>query len=79
MTEHTVAKRVVSLRHDLGALDRRVGDLVESLELLDRDLGEVDEAARREMLNMLSDARLDLHAARDHIEALARYAAKFDL
>jgi hypothetical protein len=76
MTDHTVADRAASLRHDLGALDRRVGDLVQALEVLDRDLG---EAARREMLNMLSDARLDLHAARDHIETLVRYAAKFDL
>ena len=43
-----------------------------------RTLTEI-ESARREMLDLLSDARLDLHAARDHIERLVRYAAKFDL
>ena len=61
-------------------LDRRVGDLVESLEVFDReDMHGAGESARREMLDLLSDAHLDLHAARDHIERLVRYAAKFDL
>ncbi|WP_420752766.1 hypothetical protein [Rhodococcus sp. O3] len=80
MTDRTVAERAESLRNDLGALDRRVGDLVESLEVFDReDMHGAGESARREMLDLLSDARLDLHAARDHIGRLVRYASKFDL
>ena len=79
MTDRTVEERAQSLRRDLGALDRQVGDLVETLEMFDRDLPSAGEATLREMLDLLSDARFDLHAARGHIETLVRYAAKFDL
>lgn len=79
MADRSVAEGAESLRNDLEALDRRVGDLVGSLETVDRDLHRGGEAALREMLDLLSDARFDLHAARGHIETVIRYAANFDL
>ncbi|MFE5703666.1 hypothetical protein [Rhodococcus koreensis] len=76
MDVHALVERAAQLRSELHTLEDRIKDLTDAFDLLDR---RTDRAVVAEVIDGLSDARLDLSAADRHLEAVERTAERLSV
>ncbi|ABG97059.1 MULTISPECIES: hypothetical protein [Rhodococcus] len=68
-----LVERTARLRFDLQALENRIKELTDAFDLLDST---TEGASREQVIDSLSDARLDLSTADRHLETAVRNAEK---
>jgi hypothetical protein len=68
-----LVERTGRLRFDLQALENRIKELTDAFDLLDST---GDGASREQVIDSLSDARLDLSTADRHLETAVRNAER---
>jgi len=73
MNVEDLVKRTARLRTDLQALEDRIKELTDAFDLLDSTTA---GASREQVIDSLSDARLDLSTADRHLETAVRNADK---
>ncbi|AII05791.1 MULTISPECIES: hypothetical protein [Rhodococcus] len=73
MNVEDLVKRTARLRTDLQALEDRIKELTDAFDLLDST---TTGASREQVIDSLSDARLDLSTADRHLETAVRNAEK---
>ncbi|AWK71917.1 hypothetical protein CBI38_10310 [Rhodococcus oxybenzonivorans] len=79
-TVDDLVQSTARLRSDLNAFEQRIKDLTEAFDLLDRSLlTSSDESVVLEVIDNLSDARLDLTTADRHLEAAVRHVERLSL
>ncbi|EID77488.1 hypothetical protein ACVH9Z_33425 [Rhodococcus opacus] len=68
-----LVERTARLRFDLQALENRIKELTDAFDTLDRT---TDGASKEQVIDSLSDARLDLSTADRHLETAVRNAER---